>query len=83
MAMTPAAEAGTAAEGTGRVTAIDQDAGTITIQHGPIAAVDWPAMTMPFQASEELRRAVQVGDEVSFSFRGTGGGGELTAISKR
>ena len=40
------------AEGT--VTAIDGEAGTITVEHGPVAAIDWPAMTMAF---EEIGRA--------------------------
>jgi len=62
---------------------IDQEAGTITIHHGPIEAVNWPAMTMPFQAPEELLSAVQVGDKVNFAFKSAGSGGKLTAISKR
>lgn len=35
----------------GNVMAVDDEAGTITIDHGPVPAVDWPAMTMAFDAS--------------------------------
>lgn len=69
------------AEGT--VTAVNADAGTITIDHGAIPAVDWPAMTMAFQADEAIRQQVAVGDEVTFDFRTTEGGGEITSISKK
>ena len=40
------------AEGT--VTAIDADAGTITVDHGAVAAIEWPAMTMAYDADEQL-----------------------------
>lgn len=75
------AERMASAEGT--VTAIDAGAGTISIEHGPIAAVDWPAMTMAFEADEALRQQVAVGDKVEFAFRVTEGGGEITSISKK
>ena len=41
----------TAADGSGVVTAIDAKAGTVTLHHGPIAKLSWPAMTMAFKAS--------------------------------
>lgn len=69
------------AEGT--VTAIDDEAGTITIDHGPAAAVDWPAMTMTFQADEGSRQKVAVGDEVAFDFHTGEGGSQITSITKR
>jgi Cu/Ag efflux protein CusF len=76
-------EAGTrTASGEGTVTAVDDEAGTITIDHEPVPAVEWPAMTMAFDASENLRQGIAVGDEVTFSFRMSDGGNELTSISK-
>ena len=58
--------------------------GKITIDHGPIAAVGWPAMTMAFSADEDSMDKVAVGDRVTFEFQTTeGGGGELTAIAKQ
>ncbi len=47
MSAAPAAKHG---QGKGVIKAIDSKAGTLTIQHGPIAAVGWPAMTMTFKA---------------------------------
>jgi len=69
------------AEGT--VTAIDPEAGTITIEHGPVEAVGWPAMTMAFESSDMMRQQVSIGDEVTFQFRTTDAGGEIVSITKK
>lgn len=54
----------------GVVRAIDGRAGTITIQHGAIAALNWPAMTMNFRvASADLLRGVTVGSRIHFVLR--------------
>lgn len=69
------------AKGTGAVTAIDRTAGTITLDHGPIAAANWPAMTMEFKAvPATLLDSVKVGDKVTFDLKMVDGGGEVTAI---
>ena len=65
------------------MTAVNAEAGTITIDHGPVAAVEWPAMTMAFQADEALRRQVAVGDKVAFNFEMSDGGSKITSISKK
>lgn len=80
MAMAPGAKM---AKGTGKVTALDKAAGTITLDHGPIAEANWPAMTMAFKAAPALIDSVKVGDEVSFDLKLEGSGGEVTAISKK
>lgn len=80
MAMSPAAKM---AKGTGKVTAVDKAAGTITLDHGPIAEANWPAMTMAFKATTALIDSVKVGDEVNFELKLDGNAGEITAISKR
>ena len=67
--------------GEGTVTAVDAE--TITIDHGPIPEVNWPAMTMSFTADEAARRAVTEGDAVTFEFRKTDSGGEITSITNR
>ncbi|MGI9361831.1 MAG: copper-binding protein [Parasphingorhabdus sp.] len=67
----------------GTVTAVDDEVGTITIDHDPVPAVDWPAMTMTFQADEAHRRQVAVGDEVEFAFRMTNAGSEITSITQK
>ncbi|WP_305096954.1 copper-binding protein [Croceibacterium aestuarii] len=69
------------AEGT--VTAIDNEAGTITIEHGPVPAVDWPAMTMSFEADAASRQGIAVGDEVTFDFGMSDAGSRITSISKK
>lgn len=67
----------------GTVTAIDPDAGTITIEHGPVAEIAWPPMTMAFEADEQLRNDVAVGDEISFEFRAGPEGSALTSITRK
>ena len=69
------------AEGT--VTAIDPEAGTITIKHGPIPAIDWPAMTMSFEADKQLRDQVGVGDVVAFEFTTGPQGSSITSIAPK
>ena len=68
------------AEGT--VTAIDAEAGTITVDHGPVPAIEWPAMTMAFEADEQLRSEVSVGEGIAFEFRTGSEGNVITSISK-
>lgn len=71
-----AATTGTAS---GVVTAVDTAAGTVTIQHGPIPAVKWPAMTMEFKADPtSVLNAVKVGDQVEFDMNTEGN--RVTAI---
>lgn len=85
----PAAAADTAAraasaaehEATGTVSAID-GAG-ITLDHAPVPALKWPAMTMPFQlAQPELARGLKAGDAVRFRFRQQGDEYVVTAIER-
>ena len=63
--------------------AIDADAGTITVDHGAVPAIEWPAMTMGFQADEQLRQDVAVGDTISFDFTTGEGGNTITSITKK
>lgn len=72
-----AAQTGT---GTGVVTAVDADAGTVTIDHGPIPAVGWPEMTMRFSASPAVVEAAKTGDRVEFDMAVRDGVNEITAI---
>src|SRR3546814_1718770 len=78
---TQAASAITHAKGTGTVTAIDSAAGKITLDHGPIAELQWPAMTMAFDAPPALLTAVKIGDQVSFDLDWDGTGGTITAFT--
>lgn len=55
---------------TGTVEAIDTIAGKVTIAHGPVPALGWPAMTMPFQASPAQLARLRPGQKVRFEFDG-------------
>lgn len=80
MAMPAEAKMG---KGTGTVIAVDKTAGKITLNHGPIPEVGWPAMTMAFTAKPELLNSVAVGDKVAFDVTVKGTAGEVTAITKQ
>jgi Cu(I)/Ag(I) efflux system protein CusF len=66
---------------TGVVTGVDAKAKTVTIKHGPIAAVGWPAMTMTFKANPaSLVQKAKVGEKVAFDVKVRGQDSEVTAI---
>ena len=69
------------AKGTGTVTAVS--VGSVTIDHAPIPAAGWPAMTMAFRAGPDVAKQVKVGDKVAFDLKLESGGGEVTAIRKQ
>ncbi len=75
------APAGT--QGAGIVRKIDAKAGAVTLQHGPIAALNWPAMTMAFKADPALLKTVKVGQQVAFTVKTGGGAPEVVAIRPR
>ncbi|WP_262407788.1 copper-binding protein [Stenotrophomonas maltophilia] len=79
------AQAGAKAEATGMgvVKSIDAAAGKVTIDHEPIAALNWPSMTMAFNASPELLAAVKEGDRVHFEFTQGDGGSTLSVLQPR
>lgn len=67
--------------GVGVIKAVDPKAGTVTIQHGPIPTVGWPAMTMAFKAAPaSLLKTAKVGRKVAFGVRATGPKAEVTSI---
>lgn len=67
----------------GVVRGIDSRAGTITIQHGAIAALNWPAMTMNFRvASADVLRGVTVGSRIHFVLRTEQGAQVVTQIHR-
>lgn len=73
---TPAA----GAQGVGVVKALDLKSGSVTLQHGPIAALKWPAMTMPFKVDPALLKAIKVGQKVTFTVK-PGATPEVIAIA--
>ena len=52
--------------GSGTIQSVDVAAHTVTIAHGPIEALKWPAMTMTFKTSGVDLAAFKKGDQVNF-----------------
>lgn len=62
------------AQGDGVVKGINLQSGTVTLKHGPIAALKWPAMTMTFKVeSPALLNGVTVGEKVNFVLKNDNG----------
>lgn len=72
----------TMASASGKVEAVDTTAGTVTIVHGPVEALKWPAMTMTFKAGDIDISGLKSGDQVDFEFTSTGMDGTLTKITR-
>ncbi len=70
------------ASGEGSITAIDPGTGKISLAHGPVAALSWPAMTMGFTADGGKLGGLKVGDKVKFTFRWDGKTAEIESIDK-
>ena len=64
--------------GTGTVQSIAGD--KVTIAHGPIEGIGWPAMTMTFTAPTGMAEGVKAGSQVDFSFRQDGGAFVLASL---
>ena len=67
----------------GIVTAIDAAAGKITLDHGAIPTIGWPAMKMEFSAKPDVLTGISVGDKVDFDVTVSSNAGEVTSIEKR
>ena len=78
-AATPASEV-QHGKGEGKITAIDDAKSLVTLDHGEIAALKWPPMTMGFEASADLLKGLKVGDRVAFELDWDGAKGRVTRI---
>ena len=68
-------------QGAGVITAIDPAASTLTIQHGAIPGVGWPAMTMTFKARPPtLLKGLHIREAISFDCTVQGMAAEVTAV---
>jgi Cu(I)/Ag(I) efflux system membrane fusion protein len=66
----------------GSITAIDDQ--SITVSHGAIASLDWPAMVMAFRKPEAgIPQDLKVGDEVTFTFKQVESGFQIETMSKK
>jgi len=71
----PAAPAKVGHHAEGKVMEADPQAGTVSIAHGPVASLKWPAMTMEFAAANgALLHSLKPGASIAFEFveRGPG-----------
>jgi Cu(I)/Ag(I) efflux system protein CusF len=81
MAPATAAPAVKTGKATGVVKGLDAKAGTVTLQHGAIPGVGWPAMTMMFKAKPPMMlKGLKVGQTVDFDVRTPPTGPEVTAL---
>jgi len=59
--------------GSGTVTKVDPGKSSVTIAHGPVQTMNWPAMTMTFKAKDKkMLDKVKQGDKVEFTFTQSG-----------
>jgi len=77
----PSADAMAIYDASGRITAIGAEG--VTIAHGPVPGLSWPAMTMEFSlAKADQARGLKAGDVVSFRFHQGGAGYAIDEIKK-
>lgn len=72
MTMEQQATTPASAQASGTIKAINMQKSTVTIAHGDIPALKWPAMTMGFKATPEQLEALRVGEQVEFEFNSEG-----------
>jgi membrane fusion protein, copper/silver efflux system len=62
-----AAPAGGVHKGTGKVRSVDAASGYVELDHDPIASLQWPGMSMGFQAEDKAQlSSIKPGDRVEF-----------------
>ena len=72
----------TTANATGTITALNPANHKITCDHGPIPAIDWPAMKMEFAVASSVDLAkLKTGDKVNFTLSGSGNTYTVQSIS--
>jgi Cu/Ag efflux protein CusF len=55
--------------GTGTVKKMDAGRGMVTLDHGPIASMKWPSMTMEFEvADKKMLENLKPGSKIQFQF---------------
>jgi len=71
-----------AAAATGMVTAVNTESRKVTLDHGPIADINWPAMKMEFPVAGSVDISkVKTGDRVRFTLSGSGSSYTVQSIS--
>jgi Cu(I)/Ag(I) efflux system protein CusF len=68
-------------EATGVVKSVDAGSGKVTLEHGPVKTLDWPAMTMTFGVKDKgSLDKLRVGQRVQVEFQRQGGGYVITSV---
>ena len=71
-------------KGTGTVQKIDAAKGTVTLAHGPVKTMNWPAMTMTFEVKDKaMLDKIKQGGKVEFGFVQSGKDHVVTEIKGR
>jgi len=74
---------GTVYKASGTVKKLDAKSGKVTIAHGPVQSIGWPAMTMTFTVKDrKLLDKVAVDKKVDFEFVQRGKDYVITNINK-
>lgn len=69
---------------TGKITAIDAAAGTVTLDHQAIPEVKWDAMSMGFTATDTaMLKDLKVGDMVVFDLKSASEPAKISRIAKQ
>jgi Cu/Ag efflux protein CusF len=70
------------ASSTGTVTAVSGANRKITLDHGPIPAIQWPAMKMEFAVAPSVDLSkIKTGDKVNFTLNGSGNTYTVQSVS--
>ena len=68
----PAGKGATSTSGTGTVVAVNKSGRKVTFNHGPLPAINWPAMEMEFAVAPSVDLSkVRTGDKVTFTLKGS------------
>ena len=82
VATAPVESVGQMHSGTGTVESVSGQ--QVTISHGPIKSLEWPAMTMPFTAKDAAAvHGIKAGDQVAFTLTKSADESVLTSITKQ
>jgi len=68
-------------QATGVVKSVDAGSGKVTLEHGPVKSLNWPAMTMAFGVKDKgLLDKLRVGQRVHVDLQEQGGSYVITSV---
>lgn len=68
-------------QASGTVTKVDSEKNAVTVAHGPVQSMNWPAMTMTFKVKDKaMLDNVKQGEKVEFSFVQSGKDYVITSV---